>query len=77
MVQFSSVAQSCPTLWELMVSGGKDGGKGWLGSVGWTCTRLYLKWRTTRTFCSTGNPAQGYVAAWMGGGLGESGYVCI
>ena len=31
-------------------------------------TLLYLKWRTNRDLpYSTGNSAQGYVAAWLGG----------
>ena len=37
-------------------------------------TLLYLKWITNKNLlCSTGNCAQCYVAAWMGGGLGENG----
>ena len=36
---------------------------------------LYLKWITSKDLrCSTGNSAQCYVAAWMGGSLGENGY---
>ena len=36
---------------------------------------LYLKWRTNQDLLqSTGNSAPCYVAAWMGGGLGENGY---
>ena len=27
---------------KLMVAGGKDKGKGWLGSLGWTCTNYYV-----------------------------------
>ena len=39
-------------------------------------TLLYLKWITNKDLLySTGNSAQRYVAAWMGGGLGENGYV--
>ena len=41
--------------------------------------RLCLKWRTTRTHCSTRNAAQGFVAAWMGGETGGEWvpvYVC-
>ena len=35
-------------------------------------TLLYVKWITNRVLlCSTGNSAQGYVAAWMGGEFGE------
>ena len=40
---------------------------------------LYLKWTTNKALLySTGNPAQCYVAAWMGGELGENGhtYMC-
>ena len=34
-------------------------------------TLLYLKWKTNKDLLySTGNSAQCYVAAWMGGGLG-------
>ena len=34
-------------------------------------TLLYLKWVTNKDLlCSTGNSAQRYVAAWMGGELG-------
>ena len=34
-------------------------------------TLLYVKWITNRVLlCSTGNSAQGYVAAWMGGEFG-------
>ena len=34
-------------------------------------TLLYLKWITNMDLlCSTGNSAQCYVAAWMGGGFG-------
>ena len=41
-------------------------------------TRLYSKWRTTRTHCSTGNAAQGFVAAWMGREFGgEWVRVCV
>ena len=32
---------------------------------------LYLKWITSKDLlCSTGNSAQGFVAAWMGGEFG-------
>ena len=38
-------------------------------------TLLYLKWITNKdVLCSTGNSAQCYVAAWMGG---ENGYMCM
>ena len=42
-------------------------------------TLLYLKWITNKDLlCSTGNSAQGYVAAWMGGGFeGERIHVYI
>ena len=37
---------------------------------------LYLKWITNKNLLySTGNSAQRYVAAWMGGELGEIGYM--
>ena len=40
-----------------------------------TYTLLYLKWITNKDLlCSTGNSAQYYVAAWMGGEFGENGY---
>ena len=57
----------------LTVSSGKDVG-GRMG--GWTvrefgmdmCTGLYLRWITNKDLlCNTQNPAQCYVAAWMGG----------
>ena len=36
------------------------------------CTLLYLKWITKKDLVySTGNSAQCYVAAWMGGQFGE------
>ena len=39
-------------------------------------TLLYLKWITKKNILdSTGNSAQGHVPAWMGGGLGENGYM--
>ena len=39
-------------------------------------TLLYLKWITNKVLlCSTGNSAQCYVAAWMGGEFGENGYM--
>ena len=39
-------------------------------------TLLHLKWITnTDLLCSTGDSAQSYVAAWVGGVLGENGYV--
>ena len=40
-------------------------------------TLLYLKWIINKDLLySTGNSAQAYVAAWMGGELGEKGYTC-
>ena len=39
---------------------------------------LYLKWITNNDLLySTWNSAQCYVAAWMGGDLGENGYMCM
>ena len=39
-------------------------------------TLLYLKWMTNKDLLySTGNSAQCYVAACMGGGLGEDGFM--
>ena len=39
-------------------------------------TLLYLKWITNKDLLySTGNSAQCYVAAWMGGEFGEKGYM--
>ena len=39
-------------------------------------TPLYLKWITNKVLlCSTGNSAQCYVAAWMGGEFGEDVYM--
>ena len=41
-------------------------------------TLLYLKWITDKVLLySTGNPAQCYVAAWIGGGLRENGYMHV
>ena len=41
-------------------------------------TLLYLKWVANKVLLySTGNSAQYYVAAWMGGEFGESGYMYI
>ena len=45
------------------------------------CTLLYLKWITNKDLLySTGNSAECYVAAWMGGGFGGEwihGYVWL
>ena len=39
-------------------------------------TLLYLTWRTSKDLLSsTGDSAQCHVAAWMGGELGENGYM--
>jgi len=39
-------------------------------------TLLYLRWMTNKDLLySTGNSAQGYMAAWMGGGLREDGFM--
>ena len=41
-------------------------------------TLLYLKWITDKDLLySTWNSAQCYVAAWMGVGLGENGYMYV
>ena len=41
-------------------------------------TLLYFKWITSKDLLfSTGDSAQCYVAAWVGGGLGESVCVCV
>ena len=41
-------------------------------------TLLYLKWKTNKDLLyNTWNSAQCYVAAWMGEGLGETGYLYI
>ena len=41
-------------------------------------TLLCLKWMTSKDLLqSTGCSARCYVAAWMGGGSGESGHVCV
>ena len=38
---------------------------------------LYLKWITSKDLlCSTGNSAQGFVAAWMGGEFGGE-WICM
>ena len=39
-------------------------------------TLLYLKWITNKNLlCGTGNSAQSYVAAWMGGEFEKDGYL--
>ena len=41
-------------------------------------TLLYLKWTASKDLLySTWKSAQCYVAAWLGGGLGKNGYVCV
>ena len=41
-------------------------------------TLLYLTQRTSKDLLdSTANSAQCHMAAWMGGALGENGYVCM
>ena len=57
---------------ELMVAGGKDGGRAservWVGYV----HTGYLKWKISKDLLySTGNSAQYYVAAWMGREFGR------
>ena len=61
----------------LMVTRGEGCGEGIVTEFGVDVyTLLYLKWITNKDLLySTGNSAQCYVAAWMGGGLGENGYV--
>ena len=42
------------------------------------CTRLYLKWITSKDLLSSaGNAVQCCVAAWVGGELGENGHACV
>ena len=55
-----------------MVAGRKGRGKGIVREFGMDMyTLLYLKWITNKDLLySTGNPAQCYVAAWMGGEFG-------
>ena len=53
-----------------MVAGGKDGGRDREFGMDMYIL-LYLKWITNKDLLySTGNSAQCYVAAWMGGGFG-------
>ena len=60
---------------ELMVSRGERTVKDF-GKVMYTL--LYLKWITKKNLLyNTWNSAQCYVAAWMGEGLGENGYLYI
>ena len=60
---------------KLMVAGGKGIVRDF-GKVMYTL--LYLKWITNKDLLySTWNSAQCCVAAWMGVGLGENGYMCM
>ena len=57
-----------------MVPRGEGCGGGRLGSLGWSCHPLYLKWITSEDLlCDTGNSAPYRVAAGMGGGFGGEG----
>ena len=60
----------------LMVTRGKGGG-GIVRESGMDMdTRLCLTWRTSKDLLSSpGNSAQCYVAAGMGGEMGENGYI--
>ena len=51
---------------------GKGWGEGIVREFGMEmCPLLYLKWVTNKVLlCNTGNSAQCYVAAWMGGEFG-------
>ena len=41
-------------------------------------TLLYLKWITNKDLLySTGNSAQRYMAAWMGGEFRGDGFICV
>ena len=57
---------------KLMVNSGEGCGDGMDGEFGMVMyTLLYLKWITNKDLLySTGNSAQCYVAAWMGGEFG-------
>ena len=61
-----------------MVTEGRVGG-GIVREFGMDMYTLpYIKWITNKDLLySTGNPAQCYVAAWMEGSMGESGYTCV
>ena len=63
---------------KLMVARGKDG-EGIVRESGMDMdTLLCLTWRTSKDLLdSTGNSAQCHVAGWMGGELGENGYMCM
>ena len=62
----------------LMVPGGRMG-EGIVREFGMDMdTLLCLTWRTSEDLLdSTGNSAQCHVAAWVGGELGENGYMCM
>ena len=61
---------------QLIVAGGKGGGTDSWGVWDAHVHAADLKWMINKDLrYSTGNSAQGYVAAWMGGELGENGYV--
>ena len=62
----------------LTVTRGKDGGR-IVREFGMDMdTLLCLTWRTSEDLLdSTGNSAQCHVAAWVGGELGENGYMCM
>ena len=61
-----------------MVTGGERWGKGIVREFGIVMyTLLYLKWITNKDLLySTGNSAQCYVAAWMGGEF-EEGWIRV
>ena len=63
----------------LVGDGGKGEGEGIVREfVVDVYTSLYLKWITNKDIlCSIWNSAQCHVAAWMGGGLAESRYICM
>ena len=59
-----------------MVAGGRNG-EGIVREFG-MYTLLCLKWITNKNLVyNTWNSAQWYVVAWMGGSLGENGYMYI
>ena len=60
-----------------MVARGEGRGEGVVGAFGMDMyTLLYLRWITNKVLLyNTGNSAQCYVAAWMGGEFQENGYM--
>ena len=61
----------------MVARGEEEGRDAWLFGVD-TSTLLCLQWITNKDpLYSTGDSAQGYLAAWVGGELGESGHVCV